>query len=589
MPSPEHTDSDSPSSALVAMAARTDLEIHGDVSLGLFALEMYFGIDDIGTTAAEAVTDGPGDRKCDLIYVDREARTAVIAQVYAAADPGLREAPANKASDLNTAAAWVLGAEIPTGLPSTLKSAILELRNSLESGEIDSVFLWYVHNLCASANVKAELDKVAGTANALIANGVLGSDVSVRTLEVDRTQLDAWYASTQSSIQVADELDVPTSDWTDVSGASWEAVSTTVPASWLQELVKKYGDELYSANIRGYMPSRRSARNINYNIEKTAKEDGENFWAYNNGVTALVHSITAGDSLKVSGIAIVNGAQTTGAIARTGLELSDAAKVPIRFVACSDQELIERIIRYNNSQNPIKASDFRSMDGQQERLREEFSAIPDAAYLGARRGGSADRARRPSNLVSSDTAAQALACVGGEPGVAYHELRTIWEKDDVYVRFFNDRTTAETIVFAFSLMKAVQARKTALSSMSDAEMTASYRIQLAFLRKRGATYLATAAIARCLETFVGTPVPDRLSLRFTSQTSPAQGEEIWLPIVKSTLAFASKLDPAAESGALRRRETVKQSMSDFAEMVEATRAANAAIYEAFSDNVSTTT
>jgi hypothetical protein len=86
-------------------------------------------------------------------------------------------------------------------------------------------------------------------------------------------------------------------------------------------------------------------------------------------------------SLKVSGIAIVNGAQTTGALARVQLTKLGDARVMIRFVQATNSALVNDIIRYNNSQNQIKPSDFRSGDRNQDRLRKEFKQIPDATYL----------------------------------------------------------------------------------------------------------------------------------------------------------------------------------------------------------------
>ncbi len=164
-------------------------------------------------------------------------------------------------------------------------------------------------------------------------------------------------------------------------------------------------------------------------------------------------------TMELRGIAIVNGAQTTGALSRSGSTSLAEVSVLARFIKSDNDEIIDEIIRYNNSQNPIKPADFRSTDRHQERLRRQFKAIPDALYFGARRGGQEDRARRPSNLISSDTVAQALAAFHGQPGVAYHQLRSIWENDQTYSDYFSEVTTAPHIVFAYSLLTAIQRQK----------------------------------------------------------------------------------------------------------------------------------
>ena len=99
------------------------------------------------------------------------------------------------------------------------------------------------------------------------------------------------------------------------------------------------------------------------------------------------------------GLSIVNGAQTTGSIANAADELAETLRVPIRFVKPQNEDVIENIVRYNNSQNKIEAADYRSGDNIQQRLREEFLTIPDAEYEGGRRGGVSDAIKRSKNTI----------------------------------------------------------------------------------------------------------------------------------------------------------------------------------------------
>src|SRR5690606_15734171 len=93
-----------------AFEARTDLDGYGSAALGLFALALRYNLEDLETVAAESLTEGGNDKKCDIVYIDRDDRIAVIAQTYvrpANAKPK-SAAPANKASDLNAAVNWLL-------------------------------------------------------------------------------------------------------------------------------------------------------------------------------------------------------------------------------------------------------------------------------------------------------------------------------------------------------------------------------------------------------------------------------------------------------------------------------------------------
>ncbi|MES0447284.1 MAG: hypothetical protein ABUJ92_12135, partial [Desulfobacterales bacterium] len=85
-------------------------------------------VEDIDEVASTSLVDGSGDKKTDLLYINTDLSEAVIAQgFYSQKDRD--EAPANKASDLNTAVTWLLTRAIKD-LPARIKSAAIELRNS---------------------------------------------------------------------------------------------------------------------------------------------------------------------------------------------------------------------------------------------------------------------------------------------------------------------------------------------------------------------------------------------------------------------------------------------------------------------------
>jgi hypothetical protein len=451
----------------------------------------------------------------------------------------------------------------------------MDLRQALVDGEISVLEVWFVHNLTESANVTLELRQVEQTAKALLGHHFRdqADQVEVRALQVSTDRLEAWYRSTSTAILVTDEFVVPAkSGWFNESGAGWSAICTSVSAAWLHELHAKYSDQLFSANVRGPIPSRRSRSNINFSIGETAKEHPQRFWAYNNGITALVNHFEAdGDGeFKISGIAIVNGAQTTGALARVPIGELAQVDVLARFVKSTDPQIIDDIIRFNNSQNPIKPSDFRSRDPHQGRLRAEFTMLPDVTYLGARRGGQSDVAKKPSNYISSDTAAQALAALHLDPVTAYHDLRLIWERDDKYATYFGDHTSATHIVFCFALLRAVQDLKASLVA-HEGDLTGNQEDALSFLRKRGATFLLVAAIGSTLDTILDRAIASPYRLSFGPTLSPSTAVEHWAPIVTSLGAFAGVLDVDDSGTAIRRYENPTARITAFQRAVAAVK------------------
>lgn len=83
------------SSAKDVFETRADLAHFGSNALLLYALQLRFDIDDIMTVAATALTDDSKDQKCDLLYIDDESRTAVLAQAYVATDIKKTAVPSN--------------------------------------------------------------------------------------------------------------------------------------------------------------------------------------------------------------------------------------------------------------------------------------------------------------------------------------------------------------------------------------------------------------------------------------------------------------------------------------------------------------
>jgi len=75
---------------------REDLiDTYGDNALMIFALEMKYNIEDIHSVAEEALIDDSDDKETDLIYIDSENSTAIIAQGYHSSDMSKKEAPRN--------------------------------------------------------------------------------------------------------------------------------------------------------------------------------------------------------------------------------------------------------------------------------------------------------------------------------------------------------------------------------------------------------------------------------------------------------------------------------------------------------------
>lgn len=572
-----------------AFQACDELKQFNNDALLLYALKLRFGIEDILTTAATSLTEDNQDKKTDLIYIDTDSKHAVIVQAYMSAKIGKKEAPSGKASDLNAAVSWLLNTPLQK-LPPKLQSHAKELRRSIESKEIKRISIWYVHNCLESKNVRTELSVVEKTTQAIIEKNYSDSlPIEIQSLEVGLNVIENWYLSLSKPILITDKFTIPIPGGYRITNADWEAYVTTVPAKWLHEQFQKYKTDLFSTNVRDYLGSRDSDENINFGIKETGEKDPKRFWVFNNGISALVHKfseIKGKNSIEIyiEGISIVNGAQTTGALGSLTGKLSDDAMVPIRFIMCNNSETIYKIVKYNNSQNRIEASDYRSGDPVQTRLIREFQRLGSLEYLG-RRGGHEDAIKRKPNLLPSVTAGQSLAALHRNPEVAYHQKTRLWESNSLYAQYFNDHTSAVHIIFAYSLLKAVEQKKiNLLVKNKTSKLMRDEEKQLNFFRLRGSIFLLVSAIGNCLELILNKAIPNYFDLKFKKNLSLEKAVALWNPIIEIASAFTNSLESGLSDG-LKNKEAVAKSIEIFSSLISSTKAANAPIFSKFSKNI----
>ncbi|WP_413754184.1 AIPR family protein [Streptomyces sp. R-74717] len=573
----------------VALQKRADLDQYGSNKRLLFALQLMVDVEDISTVAATSLTDHPNDKSCDLLYIDRGAGRVVLAQGYESENTAKHQAPARKAATLHQAVNWLFNKSEPGGVPDALRVAWRELHDALTDDAIGDVAIWYVHNLPESQQVTGELQAARDAAYAQLNYGYPDSEIEVSWEELGRARLSERYENSQTPILVTDTFTIEVPGAFAERGDKWTALCTSVPVSWLHQQFAQHGAGLFSPNVRDYLGSRRSQSNINNGIQETVLNEPTNLWAYNNGITALVHDFSFTDgTVEITGLGIVNGAQTTGAIGSVPVgENGRKSHVLTRFIRCNDPETVRSIVRFNNRQNPTQASDFRSNDSVQRRLVREFQELGVVGYSGGRRGGAEDVIRRPGeNHLSAEVAAQALAAFHGESGVAYHEKSKIWEQDAIYSRVFPERVSAVHIVFVASLLRAIELEKARLGRIAAEARTEDETELFEWFGLRGSIMLAAEAIGTARETLIGEAVSDAYVLRFKKNLTVSAAAMVWEPIVESLLAFApGQLRDPLVTSTLRNRQAVDTALRNFRSQVVAARKHNRTTYEVFVDQV----
>ena len=498
----------------------------------VWSLGLYLEEPDLEALASEALTDGPNDKKIDFILLDRDAKRILFAQGYYGAAKK-DSAPANKAADLNTAAAWLLSGDV-SEVPKPLRPVIEECRAAIGEDEVEAIELLYVHNFPESVNVTKELQTAASHLRKSLGDG---TGIAVVPRELGSSAIENLFASQESHIDVKDEVICPAPAEFEQTGPKWTASIMSIPGVWLHELFSKYGDRLFSANYRGFLGITKRRR-INTQIRTSAESQGKDFWVFNNGITLLTLGATAiKDGTRLAGISIINGAQTTGSIGSVDLKRHDLKDVRVlcRIIQCSDSATISNIVKYNNTQNEITTWDQYSNDPDQNRIAKEFEEL---GHVYARKRGF----RAGADQIGIEDVVQPLIAFHGKYRDANRGKNLIFERKPLYALAF-DGKKARHILFVYALTRAIDERRIELKNKStDASIIGIEEEQLALLRNLRFKSFFIAVVAKAIETVLGRKI-DPETVAFSPEAAKVANNTLvslvaaWSPVVDSVLSF----------------------------------------------------
>ena len=162
---------------------------------------------------------------------------------------------------------------------------------------------------------------------------------------------------------------------------SYQSYLIVIPGEILSALYEKYGSRLLEQNVRSFLQARGK---VNKGIRTTIISEPNNFFAYNNGITATAEEVeTVGNEtglqiMRIKDLQIVNGGQTTASLFHT--RRRDKVSLERIFVQMKlsvidreeSEKMVPRISEYANTQNRVSAADFYSNHRFHIRM-EEFS------------------------------------------------------------------------------------------------------------------------------------------------------------------------------------------------------------------------
>ncbi len=212
----------------------------------------------------------------------------------------------------------------------------------------------------------------------------------------------------------------------------------------LRNIYKKHKERILAINIRSFMGS----NTVNKDIQYTAQESPENFLYFNNGISAICTKF----EVKINGphvhvytekFQVINGGQTIGSLAKATPD--DHVRVLLKLTkgksVSTEKGFNEEVIRYNNTQNSIKNSDFRANDDVQNDIFNKFKDLglvdvldKRIAYL-PKRGKNAPATHRKINL---ESLARIIYAYKENPCVSVEKPKELWDIDKKYKDVFGE-------------------------------------------------------------------------------------------------------------------------------------------------------
>ena len=523
---------------------------YGDNALPLFAVALYLDVEDLASFATESLTDHPSDKKADIIYISEADSVACVAQGYTAKEWAKQDAPANKASDLNTATAWLLQTPI-NEVPEAIRPHAKLLRDGLEKKTILKLIFAYAHNGLEGQNVESELQAVRH----LLGGLELVKGVDIEVVELGLRRIEALYLTSLGSIQVVDELDLPASKVIYQEGPGWRAFVLSLNGALLHDLYETYKNALFSANLRDFLGARKVSGNVNNRIKQTAEQSPGEFFVLNNGITIVTKKAVLDEkqkTLHIHGVSVVNGAQTTGAIHAAGSEHAKNVSVLARIITVDSPAMISEIVAGNNTQNSIVAWDRRSNDPVQIRIKQEFHS-KDVDYVHRR-----DSTRKPATSLSADQVGQMLCAFSGDLQTAIRAKADIFESDATYNKVFPHSLSIGHIFSVQTLGWAYDSLKQELKAKSDlGTMTEIEQRQLRLLDFPASKQFLISIVGALREEIAGTRLTEPKAFELKPEyISPGgkQPREAWIKVLKSILPIIVQSLPAEEYQVVRSTE-----------------------------------
>lgn len=447
-----------------------------DKAITAWYASTLLGIDEDQAIDAASV-DGPEDNGCDFIYIDSDQEVVYVLQGYVSDRPD-RSAGIKKWNALVAAVANIYD---PISFKHGGRRDIYELLSEIDIANYSLVF--------GLVTLAARSDQISRQREATVRSKTYGSDATF-FYEHQDSLYDQFVIARAADRNVPEDAITFSGPVAEVKGDFGQAIVGSMSASELARLHNKYKNQLFEGNVRLFIGERKGG--INEKIVETAHTRPGEFWALNNGITIVADNFeeVAGNKYLIRRFSVVNGCQTTVSLTRAIEKSQEAGKAQVLVrVVGAKKALLTDIVRYNNTQNPVKLTAVRLLDPIQESLRSAFTTI---GYIYAPKQEGAKTAKS-AKRIELDRVTQYLAAMS-EDTVLESVAKKAELFDRSYKSIFPRGLKPEKVMLAWLLAQEIESER---ADLLDAQEGSADPIMKAILGIHGTPwgiYVANALI-----------------------------------------------------------------------------------------------
>ena len=362
------------------------------------------------------ITDGAGDKQIDAIVVDDDNNTVYVIQGKFIGRGNIDAEPLRE-----VLSSWMQLKDIvrlQDNCNPRLKQKLSEVALALDD-DYDIVF-----ELITTGNLTSSAQNDLATFQLNLAEAD-DFPASIHVLNEDELKTRYEMALEKENPVIRHSFQLKEGKYLKMNIGGTEVIIAALPLSDCIKFPGIKDGTLFQKNVRQALGL---SNRVNRGIKSTIFKNGQEFFFYHNGITAICNKmkLTEDGKFEARGLSVVNGCQSLNTILSCSEKVKalNDAYIMFRFYEIPQRDRSDKISISTNSQSAVKPRDLRSNDRRVLTLKKLYEQKYPRGYLVTKRGEEPPADRDKKFVVDlSDLGKHMISWHSQRPNIAYSETK----------------------------------------------------------------------------------------------------------------------------------------------------------------------